>query len=126
MIPAVRYLLAVTLVLQFSGVSAAWPQGCAMATAGNEHACCVARRGASVAHLTGSCGCEMTPVPAAPSESVVSSVPEGAADHGAPIAEATDLFTSALSHHPENQEHSPPGSGRPVSLSRLSGSGFRC
>lgn len=125
MIPSVRYLLAVALVLQFSGVSAAWAKPCVMAPRGAEHACCVARQGRAIAHVSGACGCQLTPVPAAPAASLVFTAPEGS-DHGAVTADLASAPLPVASTDFDTREYSPPGSGRDASLSHLSGSGFRC
>jgi hypothetical protein len=122
----VRYVLALALVLQFSGVPAAAAKRCPMSPARGEHACCLARQGGPVTHITGSCGCQMTPGPAGGWPSSVSTAPETGAHRGAPVADANLAFAPALLLDSRPDAQRPPGSGGGVSLSRLSGSGFRC
>jgi hypothetical protein len=126
MIPVVRSLLAVALVLQFSGVPSAWAKPCVMAAARGEHACCLARLGGAATHVSGSCGCQMTPVPAGQTPSPVSTAPEATVDHGVPVADASVAFAPALALDIPSHAQSPPGCGRDGSLSHLSGGGFRC
>jgi hypothetical protein len=124
--PTVRYLVAVALVLQFSGAPAAWAAPCASLSARGAHSCCLAQKGAAVAHFAASCGCQMKPAPAAPTPSSVAATPEVSNDHGATAAGASASPVPATSLGEAADTGPPPGGRRDSTLSHLAGSGFRC
>jgi hypothetical protein len=121
----VRYLLALALVLHFSGAPAVWAAPCSMTAARGEHACCLAQQGAAVARVTGSCGCQMTPPPAGELPSAVSAAPERGFANGVPSPSGSAVLP-LLSVDPHVAGQPPPGPVTDRPLACLAGSGFRC
>jgi hypothetical protein len=121
-----RCVLALALVFYFSGVPAGWAKPCAMAATRGEHACCLTQKGPAAAHLSATCGCQMTPAMPGPAPSAVAAPPDVAADHAAPVAVAAVRFVPPSPTGLRADGLAPPGPSLGGPLSRLSGSGFRC
>jgi|WetSurMetagenome_2_1015567.scaffolds.fasta_scaffold294721_2 hypothetical protein len=119
-----RWVLALALVVHLSGLSAAVPKACAMADGLPQHECCRRQAGATL-HVTGTCGCQMTPASSAPAPSATVMVPDGQADQlvSAPVPPHTSLPAAVFAPAPRGA--GPPGPDT-VSASRLLASGFRC